>query len=135
MRWLFDLNILLDVIQKREPFFETSAQVVSQVVRKEVTGCIAGHELTTAYYVVSRYADRQAADDLVDWLLLHFEIVAESAAMFGRARELGLADFEDAAIASAAEAADCDCIVTRNIRDFANSPIPARPPADLLGSG
>jgi len=134
MRWLIDLNVLLDVIQQRLPFFDSSAQVVSIVVRGEATGYIAGHELTTAHYIVDRYANRQAADDLVDWLLIHFEIVPESATTFRRARELALADFEDAAIASAAEAVQCEYIVTRNVRDFTGSPIPAITPAGLLAS-
>ena len=134
MKWLVDLNVLLDVIQQRLPFFDSSAQVVSKIVRGKATGYIAGHELTTAHYIVSRYANRQAADDLVDWLLVHVEVVSESATIFRRARELPLADFEDAAIASAAEAAQCDYIVTRNVRDFTDSPIPAITPADLLAS-
>ncbi len=132
MKWLIDLNVLLDVIQHRLPFFDASAQVISKTVRGEATGFIAGHEMTTAYYIVNRYASRQAADDLVDWLLIHFEIISESAAIFKHARELVFADFEDAAIASAAEAAQCDYIVTRNVVDFTNSPIPAITPADLL---
>ena len=132
MTWLVDLNVLLDVIQQRRPFFDSSAQVISRIVRGEATAYIAGHELTTAYYIVNRYASRQAADDLVDWLLVHFEIVPESASVFRRAREMALADFEDAAIASAAEAAQCEYIVTRNVRDFTDSPVPAIAPADLL---
>ena len=132
MKWLIDLNVLLDVIQHRQPFFDSSAQVISKTVRGEATGLIAGHEMTTAYYIVNRYAKRQAADDLVDWLLIHFEIISESAAIFKHARELAFADFEDAAIASAAEAAQCDYIVTRNVADFTNSPVPAITPADLL---
>lgn len=134
MKWLVDLNVLLDVIQHRLPFFDSSARVVSKIVRGEATGYIAGHELTTAYYLVNRYANRQAADDLVDWLLVHFEIISEGATIFRHARELALADFEDAAIASSAEAAQCDYIVTRNVRDFTDSPIPAITPADLLVS-
>jgi hypothetical protein len=134
MKWLIDLNVLLDVIQQRLPFFDSSAQVISATVRGKATGCIAGHELTTAYYIVNRYANRQAADDLVDWLLVHFEVIPESAMIFRHARELPLADFEDAAIASAAEAAQCDYIVTRNVRDFTGSLVPAIAPADLLVS-
>lgn len=133
MKWFLDLNVLLDVIQQRPPFFETSAQVLSRVVRGEVTGHIAGHELTTAHYIVKRYTDHRAADDLVDWLLVHFEIVAESEATFRRARALEWNDFEDAVIASAAEETGCDFVVTRNIKDFANSPVPAITPVDLLG--
>lgn len=133
MRWLIDLNVLLDVIQERQPFFDDSAQVISRIVRGEASGSVAGHELTTAYYIVRRYADKRSAGDLVDWLLVHFDIIAEDSNVFRRARELGFPDFEDAAIASAAEVAGCNYIVTRNTGDFpASSPVPAISPAELL---
>ncbi len=132
MKWLIDLNVLLDVIQQRLPFFDSSAQVISKTVRGEAAGFIASHELTTIYYIVNRHANRQAADDIVDWLLVHFEIIPQGAEVFKRARQLAFADFEDAAVASAAEAAQCEFIVTRNVVDFTNSPVPAIAPADLL---
>ena len=47
MKWMFDLNVLLDVIQQREPFYSASARALSQILRGEVTGCLAGHALTT----------------------------------------------------------------------------------------
>ena len=51
---------------------------------------------------------------------------------FVRARSLSFTDFEDAALASAAEAAGCTQIVTRNVADFARSPVPALTPEELL---
>lgn len=131
MKWMLDLNVLLDVIQQREPFYLDSAKAVSRIVRGQVSGCIAGHSLTTLYYLVSRHVDEVAAGDLVDWLLRHFEVVPQDTVVFQRARELEFSDFEDAALSSAAEGAGCDYIVTRNVRDFENSPVLAVRPADL----
>ncbi|MCP3959966.1 MAG: hypothetical protein GY719_19140 [bacterium] len=51
---------------------------------------------------------------------------------FVRARSLSFTDFEDAALASAAEAAGCTQIVSRNVADFAGSPISALTPEELL---
>lgn len=132
MKWLVDLNVILDVIQQRAPFYDASARVISRIVQGHASGCLAGHEVTTAYYIVRRYVGRQAADDLVDWLLNHFEILPEGKIIFERARLLNLPDFEDAAIASAAQEAGCDHIVTRNERHFIGSPVPATSPTDLL---
>jgi hypothetical protein len=47
MRLMLDLNVLLDVVQRREPFYAASAAVLSQVVTHEVIGCLPGHGLTT----------------------------------------------------------------------------------------
>jgi hypothetical protein len=51
-----------------------------------------------------------------------------------RARGLAFDDFEDAVVAAAAEKLHCRWIVTRNVVDFASSPVPAVTPAELLAA-
>jgi len=48
------------------------------------------------------------------------------------ARSFALNDFEDAVVTALALASGCDDVVTRNIGDFARSPIPALLPVDVL---
>ena len=132
MKVMLDLNVLLDVTQRREPFYAASAAVLSRAVEGLDTACVASHVLTTLHYVVAKYAGQAGAGMLVDWVLAHLEIVPQDRAQFVRARSLRFADFEDAALASAAEAAGCEIILTRNIADFASSPVPAVTPEEFL---
>jgi predicted nucleic acid-binding protein len=132
MRVMLDLNILLDVVQRREPFYAASAEVLSQVIEESNVACLPGHALTTLHYIVAKYADQEQANALVDWLLAHLEVVAQDRSQFVRARTLEITDFEDAALASAAEASGCELIVTRNVADFSSSPIPAVTPEEFL---
>jgi predicted nucleic acid-binding protein len=132
MRLMLDLNVLLDVAQRREPFYAASAKVLSQAVEGPSVACLPGHALTTLHYIVSKYAGREHADTLVDWVLTHLEIVPQDRLQFIRARSLLFKDFEDAAVASAAEAAGCELIVTRNVADFGSSPVRAVTPEELL---
>ena len=115
---MVDLNVLLDVIQKRMPHYSASASVLSQVCNHEVLGFLPGHALTTIYYLVSRHANRQRADEAIDWLLDRFEIASAIKTDFVRARTFRMNDFEDAVVASLASAAGCDYIITRNVPDF-----------------
>lgn len=131
MKVLLDLNVLLDVIQEREPHYAVSAELLSRVAWGELEGAVPGHALTTIYYVVSKYGGEEVAGRAVDWLLGELEIVAEERALFLRARSLAMKDFEDAVVASAAEHARCDYVVTRNVEDFGGSPIPAITPREL----
>jgi predicted nucleic acid-binding protein len=136
MRVMLDLNVILDVVQRREPFFGASAAILDQAVRgSNLVACLPGHALTTLHYIVAKYADRQQAGTLVDWVLTHLEVVPQDRAQFVRARSLELDDFEDAALASAAEAAGCELIVTRNVTDFGASPVPAITPEEFLVAG
>jgi predicted nucleic acid-binding protein len=129
---MLDLNVLLDVVQRREPFYAASATVLSQAVEESGTSCLPGHALTTLHYIVTKYAGREQANTLVDWVLAHLEIVPQDRAQFVRARNLRFDDFEDAALASAAEAAGCKLILTRNVADFGASPVPAVTPEEFL---
>lgn len=135
MKVMLDLNVLLDVVQRREPFFAASAGVLSRAVEGTDVASLAGHAVTTLHYIAARYAGREKGDSLVDWLLAHLEIVPQDRAQFVRARSLSFHDFEDAALASAAEVAGCEIIVTRNLADFAKSPVPAVSPEEFLLAG
>ena len=132
MKWMLDLNVVLDVLQQREPFYGASARVLSKIVKGEASGLLPAHALTTIHYIVRRYARLQDADDAIDWLLSNLGVVPQDKAVFLRARSLPLSDFEDAALASAASRAGCDHIVTRNVADFADSPVPAVTPEELV---
>lgn len=134
MRVLVDLNVLLDVIQRREPHYAASASILSRITEGDLEGAVAGHALTTIYYIVSRFADRQSANRAVDWILRDMKVVPEGRDLFLRARSLKMGDFEDAVVASAAETMHCEWIVTRNVDDFAQSPVPAVTPLEYSTS-
>jgi hypothetical protein len=90
------------------------------------------HAVTTIFYIVEQTGGKASAKEAVDWLLAHFEVPSVGKANLGRARNLTIADFEDALVASVAEANRCDYFVTRNVSDFAHSPVPALSPSEFL---
>jgi len=132
MKLLFDINVLLDVFRRREPFYRASAGALSKVAEHEVMGCLPAHALTTLYYLIQRSTGRDRAGEIIDWLLVRFEIIPQDNFLFSRARALEIPDFEDAAVAAAAEAAGCDLILTRNVADFLKSPVQAVTPIEFL---
>lgn len=135
MRVMLDLNVLLDVAQRREPFYAASAAVLSQSIEGPNVSCLPGHALTTLHYIVAKHAGQESAGTLIDWILVHLEVVPQDRAQFVRARSLRFTDFEDAALASAAEASGCELIITRNVADFGFSPVPAVTPEEFLLAG
>nr|VFJ72125.1 MAG: Predicted nucleic acid-binding protein, contains PIN domain [Candidatus Kentron sp. FW] len=132
MKVMIDLNVLLDVVQGREPFYPASAGVLSTLLREKTIGCIPGHALTTLHYILSRENNPETANEFIDWLLARFQVLGEDHGIFVRARSLGMTDFEDAVVASAAESAGCQWIVTRNPKDFFASPVAASTPEEFL---
>ena len=70
----------------------------------------------------------------IDWLLRWFDVAGVGRAELEHARTLGWQDFEDAVVAAAAEHAGCEAIVSRNVADFEDSPVPALTPEEYLMS-
>jgi len=132
MKIMIDINVLLDVAQKREPYYRFSSIVMSEVMKNKVVGAVPSHALTTLYYLVEKSSEREPANEFTDRLLAHFDIVAADRSAFVRARNLPIDDFEDAVVASLAEIAKCNFIVTRNVPDFENSPVIAISPEEFI---
>jgi len=129
---LVDLNVILDVVKKREPHYQASAAVLDEVVKGKVGGVIPAHAVTTIHYIVARYQNPRVADKVVDWLLQYFDVVAIGRQEMLRARSMAWDDFEDSVVAAAAESENCIALVTRNIKDFSESPVPALTPEEYL---
>lgn len=132
MKVMFDLNIVMDVVQQREPHYRLSAAALSKAVQGDAQGVFPSHGVTTIHYLVSRYTDKRRANEVVDWLCRQFEIGTAGRQEFMRARGLHLADFEDAVVCAIAEACGCNGIVTRNLGDFTGSPVRPISPQEFL---
>ena len=132
MKAMFDLNVLLDVLQARQPWMRASGELCAKAVRGDIEGLVASHAVTTLHYVLRKHAGQEVAAKDIDWLLAFFTVVPADKAVFLRARALPMGDFEDAVVAASAESAHCDVVLTRNLSDFAKSPVPALSPEEAL---
>lgn len=133
-RVFFDLNVLLDVLTCREPFFEDAAELWTLAERRRIEGVISAMSLPTAYYLLRRAAGRRKALSGLKAMRSIFEIVELDATLIDQAIAGGFADFEDGVQACSALRAEADCIVTRDARGFRKSDVPAVRPAELLAS-
>jgi len=127
-----DLNVVLDVVQKRERHYAASAAVLSLVAEGAVVGALPAHAFTTLHYIVDRYAGPEKAGELIDWLIRDFDVAEAGKEQLVHARKLEFPDFEDAVVAACASRAGSDLIVTRNLADFMGSPVPAVTPEEFL---
>lgn len=132
MRLLIDTDVLIDLALDREPYAEPAAALLDLLEEGGARGWIAWHSASNFYYLVA--PTRGAADTrrfLVE--LTSFVPVAETTTESLRlAASLDLRDFEDAMQVAAATICRADRIVTRNLRDYRPSPVPATTPQELL---
>jgi len=132
MTVLVDINVLLDVFQNRQPHYVDSAIVVDSITRGSLSGVCPSHGIATLYYMMEKHGTSADAAAAVDTILKHFDVIGLHKADWLAARSLNITDLEDAAVAQAALLAGAAFILTRNVRDFANSSVPAMTPSDFI---
>lgn len=132
MKLLIDTNIILDVVLEREQWFAEAAQLLSRIEEGRAQGYLAGHSVTTVYYVVEKTRDERTARQAVSDLLDILTVVPPTDAVLRRALSLPMTDFEDAVQAACALKVGADYIVTRNRRDFEGVDVSAEPAGAVL---
>ena len=129
---LVDLNVIVDVVQQRQPFYEESARVVDAVVRGQAVGWLAAHSITTLFYVINRVRNRETAVTAITSLLNVFTVAAVDDQVIRQALAWGWQDFGDAVQMATAVQAQADYLITRNPRDFQSGSLPVVQPAAFL---
>ncbi len=131
---LIDLNIILDVLQKREPFYEASAQLMAAVETGLIEGFIAAHSITTLFYLIQKDKSSAEARANITNLLQFLKIAPVNQSTIDQALNLDYKDFEDAVQMISALQCKAECLLTRNISDYQPPLLPVLKPVDFLAT-
>lgn len=131
MNVLLDTDILLDLALDRAAFVEDSGRVIQSCQQTALSAIVAWHTISNLYYVLrSTRGDAHARNFITD--VLRFAKVASGGKeSVDHALTLTVSDFEDALQVAAGLSAGAEFVVTRNIRDYHGSPLPAITPHDF----
>jgi predicted nucleic acid-binding protein len=132
MRLLIDANIILDVLQNRVGVVEASSIIWKLCETDKATGYVSTLTFANLVYVMRKELDPEKIEDVFQKLNLIFEFADFISTDLAKAAELNWKDFEDAVQSVTAERIHADYIITRNVRDFANSKVMALTPSELL---
>lgn len=130
MRLLLDINVILDVIFER-PGEAASSELIATCSQQN-HAYLAWHSVATLSYLIQRQQNAKAAHLAITELLAWAQVATTTHSDALQALQLTMTDFEDALQASAALACGATYIITRNVRDFAASPVPAITPEKYL---
>lgn len=120
---LVDTNILLDACMRERPDWAFAVLLMDEFAYEDVQGYIAAGSLKDAYYVLGKYADEEAARQLVLAVMDLFEVVPLDKPLCRMAALSDEQDFEDGLIRACAESVPVDFIISRDEKAFAKSPI------------
>ena len=128
MRVLLDINVVLDAIFDREPWADDAAEILAAAVQGRATVLVAGHTITTIYYLVAKVKGRTEAGAVLAHLLRVVRVVAPDQDDLQAALNLGIVDYEDAVQAVCALKGGADYIVSRDGKDFTGAAVPVATP-------
>ena len=129
---LLDTDVLIDVALDRRPHSGPASELLDRVERGPETAYVAWHTVSNFYYLVApSRGDTNAREFIVD-LTRFVEVAPTDTQALHYAVELPMSDFEDAMQVAAARSCGARYIVTRNVKDFTRSPIPALTPQEAL---
>jgi predicted nucleic acid-binding protein len=129
---LFDLDVILDVLQRREPFFEMSSRALASAETGLVEAWVTAHSLTTLFYLLAKYQSAEQARVALTALMIFLSVAPVDQAVIEQALNLPYQDFEDAVQMMAALRSGAHYLITRNVQDYKAGPLPVLQPAELL---
>ncbi|CDD29074.1 pilT protein domain protein [Firmicutes bacterium CAG:94] len=133
MRVLIDTNVILDILQKREPFFTDSYRALRRALENDAECLISTSAATDIFYALRKsLGSAQQAKEHIDQLAQVVSFADVQGMDIHTALMRAMPDFEDAVVDAVAERSGASYILTRNIKDFTGSVVPAIFPADFL---
>jgi hypothetical protein len=131
MRVFVDCDVLINVGLGREPFCQASGALLNYLEHNN-NGFIAWHSVANFFYLTAKGNNKQQSRNFIAELCAFVKIVPVSNQDLMIALDLPLTDFEDAMQCASAMACHADVIISRNIKDYQNSPIKTMTPEQFL---
>ena len=132
MNILLDTDVVLDLIFARDPFVVEASAIWLAKEQGRCTAFISPITPINVFYITRRSHGLAIARQAVRDLIAGLKITALTQDELRAAELLPMTDFEDAVQVTAALAANCTAIITRNGADYANAPLSALSPATFL---
>ena len=129
MRITLDTNIILDILEKREPFFADSYLVLLNALENGDLCMMPVSATTDIAYILRKTADIKGKLLDFSYMVKLTDVTAED---FNEAVRADMPDFEDSLLAANAKRNKADCIITRNAKDFTKSSVRAITPVEFL---
>lgn len=132
-KFLLDVNVCLDVLLKRNPFWSDAATIFQAIEQGRIQGLVSAISFDTMFYILSSDIGGMKAQTELKRFRKHIDVSAVNAAVVDNALNAGWNDLEDALQYYTAEYSDCKALITRNQKDYPdNTTLPVITPVDFI---
>lgn len=128
-----DANLILDVLQKRMPFYPSSNTVLTYCASGKIKGYLALHTISNIFYILKDYYSTKDRKRLLLGILQFLQIAEiKQNEVKNALLRMDFPDFENCLQDECAKRVHANYIITRNIGDFSASETPVLTPIDFL---
>lgn len=121
-----DTNIVIDLLARREPFFDEAAYLFSLADKKSITLTVAALTIANTSYTLLRHKTANETKTILRKLRLIIEILPLDDKIIDLAlNDDSFSDFEDGLQYFTALENKQEVIISRNLKDYKNSKLPA----------
>ena len=129
-RIFLDTNFIVDYFIRKE--FVENAEKVMVLGRQNKYVFYVSYLTVANFAYIVRKLPAETVRSMIEDICKVFKVIKNTKDQILNVIELKPSDFEDGLQYEAALSADCDCIITRNEKDFAFSKLPVFTPTDFL---
>lgn len=134
MKVFLDTNVVIDFCAKREKFFSSAAKIIDLGISGDIDLAVSSLTFINVAYIMRKGYDKEVVMDKLDELASLFEITQIDGDTIHQSIEKRSKDFEDCVQCFSAMTANSDLIVTRNVNDFKDLPLPVMTPDDFIAA-
>jgi len=133
MKVIIDTNIIIDILQHREPYFQNSYRTILLGVQEKLETLLCASAVADIHYIISQnISDTKRVHTKVNALNILIKICDTTSEDVKTALSLDMPCFDGAIVAAIAKREGADYIVTRNEEAFSGSSVPTISPSQLL---
>lgn len=132
MKVLIDTNVILDVLCARKDFLEDSSKVWRYCEVNKIDGYISALSVPNIVYILRKELTPEKTQEIINRIFLIFQVTDLKANDLKKAASMKSNDYEDSIQMICANRIKADFIITRNIKDFNLSKVPAIKPSELI---
>ena len=137
MKVLIDTNVMIDVLQNRQPWVLDGTSIFRAVAVQQITGCITAKQIADIHFFSRKLFSGQDNVDartrqITGRILSLFTLIDTLASDCRDALGNSNGDYEDAMLIESAFREKIDCIVTRNLVHFQNAQVPVYDPESFV---
>ncbi|MBN1542706.1 PIN domain-containing protein [candidate division KSB1 bacterium] len=118
-----DSDIILDVLAKREPFYEPAARLFSLIEKGKIDGYTSPLVFSNVHYILRKRVSKKTTIDSLRYLKNLIQILPLDKRVIEWALDSEFTDFEDALQYFCAEQNNINTLITRNKIDYKKAEI------------